>query len=40
VFFINPNTWLSGRRPLDLLREGQIQEVIDAAKEFGQHGAA
>jgi hypothetical protein len=39
VFFISPNTWLGGRRPLDLLREGKIQEVIDAAKEFGQHGA-
>ena len=40
VFFISPNTWLGGRRPLDLLREGKIQEVIDTAKEFGQHGAA
>jgi hypothetical protein len=40
VFFINPNTRLSGRRPLDLLREGEIQEVLDAAREFGQHGAA
>ena len=40
VFFISPNTWLGDRRPLDLLREGQIREVIDAAKEFGQHGAA
>jgi hypothetical protein len=40
VFFINPNTRLGGRRPLDLLREGEIQEVLDAATEFGQHGAA
>jgi len=40
VFFINPNTRLGGRRPLDLLREGEIQEVLDAAREFGQHGAA
>jgi hypothetical protein len=40
VFFINPNTRLEGRRPLDLLREGEIQEVLDAAREFGQHGAA
>ena len=39
VFFINPNTRLYGRRPLDLLREGEIQEVVDAAREFGQHGA-
>jgi hypothetical protein len=40
VFFINPNTRLGGRRPLELLREGEIQEVRDAAREFGQHGAA
>jgi len=40
VFFINPNTRLGGRRPLDLLREGEIQQVLDAAREFGQPGAA
>jgi len=40
VFFVNPNTRLGGRRPLDLLREGEKQEVLDAAREFGQHGAA
>jgi hypothetical protein len=40
VFFIDPNTRLGGRRPLDLLREGEIPEVLDAAREFGQHGAA
>jgi hypothetical protein len=40
VFFVNPNTRLDRRRPLDLLREGEIQDVVDAAREFGQHGAA
>ena len=35
-----PATMMGGRRPLDLLREGEIQEVLDAAREFGQHGAA
>jgi hypothetical protein len=40
VFFINPNTSLNGRRPLDLLRQGEVHEVLEAAKEFGQHGAA
>jgi len=40
VFFIDPNTRLGGSRPLDLLREGEIPEVLDAAREFGQHGAA
>jgi hypothetical protein len=40
VFFISANTRLGGRRPLDLLREGAVPEVLDAAREFGQHGAA
>jgi hypothetical protein len=40
VFFINPNACLNGRRPLDLLRQGEVHEVLEAAKEFGQHGAA
>jgi len=40
VFFIDPNTRLNGRRPLDLLREGELQKVLDAAREYGQHGAA
>jgi hypothetical protein len=39
VFFVNPNTRLDGRRPLDLLRAGEIQDVVEAAREFGQHGA-
>lgn len=40
VFFISPNTWLGDRRPLDLLREGKVQDVVEAAREFGEHGAA
>lgn len=40
IFFVSPNTRLGGRRPLDLLRDKKIPEVIDAAKDFGQHGAA
>jgi hypothetical protein len=40
IFFISGNTRLNGRRPLDLLREGNIQSVIDAARSFGEHGAA
>ncbi len=39
VFFITPNTRLAGRRPLEYLREGKVAEVVQAAKEFGQHGA-
>jgi hypothetical protein len=40
VFFVSPNTRLAGRRPLDLLRDKRVSEVIEAAKDFGQHGAA
>jgi hypothetical protein len=40
VFFISPNSWLGDRRPLDLLREGKIHDVIEAARQFGDHGAA
>jgi hypothetical protein len=40
VFFVSPNTRLGGRRPLELLRDKKVSEVIEAAKDFGQHGAA
>ncbi|MGD0500498.1 MAG: hypothetical protein ABSC23_18910 [Bryobacteraceae bacterium] len=40
VFFVSPNTRLGGRRPLDLLRDKKVAEVIESAKDFGQHGAA
>lgn len=31
---------LGGRRPIDLLREGRIDEVVRAAGAYGEHGAA
>jgi hypothetical protein len=40
VFFISPNVRLGGCQPLDLLREGRLQDVIEAAKQFGELGAA
>ena len=40
VFFVTPNIRLGGRRPLELLRDRKIAEVIEAARDFGQHGAA
>jgi hypothetical protein len=40
VFFVSPNTRLGGRRPLDLLRDKKVSDVIEAAKDFAQHGAA
>ena len=40
VFFVSPNTRLGGRRPLDLLRDKKVSDVIGAAKDFAEHGAA
>jgi hypothetical protein len=40
VFFITPNPRLNSLRPLDLLKRGQLAEVLQAAKSFGVHGAA
>src|ERR1700690_2879012 len=39
VFFITPNTRLAGERPLEYLRKGKVAEVLEAAADFGQHGA-
>jgi len=39
VFFITPNTRLAGERPLEYLRKGKVAEVLEAAIDFGQHGA-
>ena len=40
-FFLSGNLRLrNGRRPLDLLRRGEIEPVVRAAGVFGEHGAA
>lgn len=39
-FFVTRNDRLAGRRPLDLLRKGDIERVLRAAEMFGEHGAA
>jgi len=39
-FMLNPNSRLDDRRPLDLLREGEIERVREAALVFGEQGAA
>lgn len=39
IFFLSPRESLSGKRPLDLLRAGQVQESIAAAQRHGRHGA-
>ncbi|MEO9337072.1 hypothetical protein ABFT80_06510 [Mesorhizobium sp. SB112] len=39
-FMLTGDLRLGGRRPIDLLREGKIDEVIEAATAYGEHGAA
>ncbi|HZO55253.1 MAG TPA: hypothetical protein VFB63_21270 [Bryobacteraceae bacterium] len=39
VFFLNPNPQLDGTRPLDALRSGQLEEVVEVASTIGEHGA-
>jgi biotin operon repressor len=39
-FFLTPSPRLDDARPLDLLREGRVNEVLEAARSYGEHGAA
>ena len=39
-FMLTGDRRLGGRRPIDLLREGKIEEVVQAATAYGEHGAA
>jgi hypothetical protein len=39
-FFVSGNHRLGGRRPLDVLRKGEVDAVVAAASMFGEHGAA
>lgn len=40
AFLLNENAWLEGRRPLDLMRMGEIAPVIEAAEQYGEQSAA
>lgn len=40
AFFVNPNERLAGRTPLDALRRGDAEGVVQTAGAFGEHGAA
>jgi hypothetical protein len=40
ALFVTENDRLGGKRPLDLLRQGKSERVLDAARVFGEHGAA
>ncbi len=39
TFIMCANSSLDGCNPLDLLRAGQIERVVEAAGMFGEHGA-
>jgi hypothetical protein len=39
IFFLSPRDSLEGKRPLDLLRIGRIDEAVAAAQWHGGHGA-
>lgn len=38
-FLVNSDERLGGRRPIDLLREGEIELVVEAARRVGEQGA-
>lgn len=39
-FMLTGDARLGGGRPIDLLREGKIEQVVVAAAAYGEHGAA
>lgn len=40
LFMVSPNARLGNRTPLEILRSGRIEDVLNAARTFGEHGAA
>ena len=40
VFFTSANTVIDGKRPLDVLRSGDIEKVLAAARTYGEQGAS
>ena len=40
AFFLSRNARLGSRRPLDMLRRGDVTAVVGAARAYGEHGAA
>ncbi|MBE9020889.1 helix-turn-helix domain-containing protein, partial [Chroococcidiopsidales cyanobacterium LEGE 13417] len=40
AFMLNPNIWLDGASPLEMLRQGKIEDVLVAARASGEQGAA
>ena len=40
AFVLNQNAWLDNQRPLDVLRAGDIDRVLEAARRYGEQNAA
>lgn len=40
AFFLDRNSRLGNESPLDLLRKSRVDEVVRAARAYGQHGAS
>ena len=40
IFMISRNTRLNDHTPLEGLRQGRLDDVLKAARAFGEHGAA
>lgn len=40
AFFVNGNVRLDGKSPLQILRSGEFEPVLKAARTLGEHGAA
>jgi hypothetical protein len=40
IFFLGERADLAGRRPLDLLRAGEVEAVVTLVRRLGEHGAA
>jgi hypothetical protein len=40
AFLISKNPRLSGRTPIEMLKAGKLEKVLDAAQVYGEHGAA
>lgn len=38
-FMLNANSWLDGETPLDLLRRGDVEPVLNAASMYGEHAS-
>jgi hypothetical protein len=39
IFFVSENPRLQNRTPIELLKRGELKQVLDAAQSFGEHGA-